>query len=92
MTDQQLPLHDSDLRDRAIARLKQQRDFGAHLLAYLLVNAFLIGIWAVTGAGFFWPVFPLFAGGIGLVFNARDADSRRPPSENQIRHEMQRLR
>lgn len=92
MTDQQLVQGGQDLRDRAIARLKQQRDFGAHLLAYLLINAFLIGIWAVTGAGFFWPVFPLFAGGIGLAFNARDAYWRRPPSEDQIRHEMQRLR
>jgi 2TM domain-containing protein len=53
MTDQQLPLAGQDLRDRAIARLKQRRDFGAHLFVYLVVNAFLIGIWAFTGTGFF---------------------------------------
>jgi hypothetical protein len=33
MTDQQLTLAGQDLRDRAIARLKQKRDFGAHLLS-----------------------------------------------------------
>jgi hypothetical protein len=39
MTDQ-LAVGKQDLRDRAIARLKKRSDFGAHLLAYLLVNAF----------------------------------------------------
>ena len=54
MTDQQLPVEGQDLRERAIARLRQKRDFGAHLFVYLVVNAFVVGIWAVTGAGFFW--------------------------------------
>jgi hypothetical protein len=52
MTHQQLPLGDQDLRRRASTRLKQKRDFGAHLFIYLVVNGFLIGIWAFTGAGF----------------------------------------
>ncbi|HEY6706027.1 MAG TPA: 2TM domain-containing protein [Actinomycetota bacterium] len=91
MTDQQLPLAGQDLRDRAIARLKQRRDFGAHLFVYLVVNAFLIGIWAFTGAGFFWPVFFLFLWGIGLVINAWDVYWRKPLSEDQIRQEMGRI-
>ena len=41
MTDQQLPVEGQGLRDRAIARLKQKRDFGAHLFVYLVVNAFV---------------------------------------------------
>ena len=44
MTDQQLPDAGQDLRDRAIARLKEKRDFGVQLLVYLVVNSFLIGI------------------------------------------------
>jgi hypothetical protein len=92
MTDQQLAVGKQDLRDRAIARLKQKRDFGAHLLAYLLVNAFLIAIWAATEAGFFWPVFPLFGWGIGVAFNAWEVYWRKPPSEDRIRQEMARLR
>ena len=91
MTDQQLPLPGQDLRDRAIARLKQRRDFGAHLFVYLVVNAFLIGIWAFTGTGFFWPAFPLFLWGIGLVINAWDVYWRKPLSEDQIRQEMERI-
>ena len=91
MTDQQLPQAGQDLRDRAIARLKQRRDFGAHLFVYLVVNVFLIGIWAFTGAGFFWPVFPLFLWGIGLVLNAWDIYGRKPVSEDRIRQEMERM-
>ena len=92
MTDQQLPGGDQDLRDRAIARLRQKRDFGAHLFVYVVVNAFLIGIWAVTGAGFFWPVFLLFLWGIGLVLHAWDVYWRKPVSEDQVRREMERMR
>jgi hypothetical protein len=55
MTDQHLPAGDQDLRERAIAQLKKKSDFSAHLLAYLLVNTFLIAIhWStlpVAGAG-----------------------------------------
>jgi len=91
MTDQHVSLGDQDLRDRAIARLKQKSDFDAHLLAYLVVNAFLVAIWAATGAGFFWPAFPLFGWGIGVVFNAWDVYWRRPVSEDQIRREIERM-
>jgi hypothetical protein len=31
MTDQRMALEGQGLRERAIARLKQKRDFGAHL-------------------------------------------------------------
>ena len=92
MTDQQQPLGDRDLRDRAIARLKEKRDFGAHLFVYVVVNAFLIGIWAVTGAGFFWPVFLLFLWGMGLVLHAWDVYWRKPLSEDQVRRQMERMR
>ena len=41
-------------RDRAVQQLKKRRDFHAHLLVYVLVNGFVVLIWALTGsAGFF---------------------------------------
>ena len=92
MTDQQSSGGSQDVRERAIARLKQKRDFGAHLFVYLVVNGFLLGIWALTGSGFFWPVFPMFLWGIGLVLNAWDVYGRKPVSEDRIRREMERMR
>jgi hypothetical protein len=91
MTDQGMPVGGPELREQAIVRLRKKSEFGAHLLAYLLVNAFLVAIWAVTGAGFFWPAFPLFGWGIGVAFNAWDVYGRKPVSEDQIRREMARM-
>jgi 2TM domain-containing protein len=84
-------LQEDDLRAKALAVLKKKRDFYAHVLAYVLINSMLIGIWAVTGHGYFWPVFPLLGWGIGVFFNAWDVYSR-GPSERQIQREIDRLR
>lgn len=87
------PVIEHDLRMRAEKRLKAKRDLGAHLLAYVLVNAFLVVIWAMTLGpdGFFWPVFPILGWGIGVAFNVWDVYSPEP-SEDKIRAEMDRLR
>jgi 2TM domain len=82
----------SDLREEAIRSLRKKRDFRSHLVAYLLVNALLVVIWAVTGADFFWPIFPILGWGIGVAFNAWDVYGRRPITEEAIRREQDRLR
>lgn len=80
-----------DLRGLAIARIRKKRDFVAHLIAYVMVNAALIFVWAMTDVGFFWPILPLAGWGIGLTFHAWDTFSR-PPTEDRIHREMDRLR
>ena len=35
--------------------------------AFVLVNVLLIAIWAASGAGYFWPIWPLLGWGIGIV-------------------------
>jgi hypothetical protein len=37
------------------------------LAAFVAVNLMLIVIWAATGAGYFWPIWPLLGWGIGLI-------------------------
>jgi len=81
----------TELRERAKERLKLRSEFRAHLLAFVLVNSFIVLIWAATGSGFFWPVFPIAGWGIGLAFHARDAYGRTYPTEDEIRREMERL-
>ena len=76
-------------RDRAVEQLKKRRDFRGHLLVYVLVNAFLVVIWAITGEhGFFWPVFVIGAWGIGVVMNAWDVYWRRDITEADIQREL----
>jgi hypothetical protein len=83
---------EQELRERAVQRLKKKRDFQTHVLMYVAVNALLVAIWAFTGAGYFWPIFPILGWGIAVVANAWDVYGRRPISEDEIRREADRLR
>lgn len=84
---------EKELRERATAQLREKRDFHTHLLTYLGVNAFLVVIWAISGADFFWPVFPLVGWGLfGIIPHAWSVYGQSEPSEEQIRREMDRLR
>ena len=85
---------EGDLRKQAVDRLKKKQDFKVHLLVYLLVNAFLVVIWAVSrdDGDLFWPIFVIVGWGIGVVANAWDVYGRRPITEEQIQREQDRLR
>ena len=39
---------------------------GAHARAYVAVSVLLVAIWAFTGAGYFWPIWPILGWGIGV--------------------------
>jgi 2TM domain-containing protein len=82
----------AELREFAIAQLRKKRDLQAHVLAYVLVNLFLTGIWLLTTpGGFFWPMFPIFGWGIGVAFHIRDVYAPAAPPEDRIQREMDRL-
>lgn len=84
---------DDVLREKAIKRLKKRRDFTGHVLVYVLVNAFLVVIWALNDVhDFFWPVFPIVGWGIAVVLNAWDVYLNDEFDEEQIRREMDRLK
>jgi hypothetical protein len=75
-------------RERARMRLQTRRDFGSHVVAYVVVNAFLIGVWALTGAGYFWPAWVLGAWGAGLVLHAWEVFMHRPITDADIDAEV----
>jgi hypothetical protein len=79
-----------DQRRAAIERLKNRRSFGEHMVCFVVVNAFLIAIWASTGGGYFWPAWVLGLWGIGLVMHAWTAFFRKPIAEQDIQREIQR--
>ncbi len=79
-----------DPRDAAIKRVKAKRDFKNHLGVYVIINALLIGIWALSGGGYFWPVWPILGWGIGLAFNAWAVYFQRSITEAEINREMGR--
>jgi hypothetical protein len=76
----------------AAKRVNARRDFGSHLVAYVVVNGFLIVVWALTGAGYFWPAWVLAGWGVGLVLHAWDVFLRRPVTDADVEAELQRSR
>lgn len=69
-------LSDDEIRKIAKART----GFKIHLVIYVIVNAFLAGIYFVTragfggatfepGADFYWPIWPLMGWGVGLAIH-----------------------
>jgi hypothetical protein len=81
---------DEDRRRRAIERLEERREFSTHVVTYVVVNAFLIGIWAFTGAGYFWPAWVLLGWGIGLALHAWKLFGEKPITEADIERELRR--
>jgi hypothetical protein len=81
---------DGDLRAAAVKRLRGKRDFWAHAIVFVFVNALLIWVWWSGSRGHFWPMWVLWGWGLGLVFHAWDAYGK-GPSEARIQKEMDRL-
>jgi hypothetical protein len=90
MAEQNGSTNNDEPRRAAIERLKNRRAFGQHVVTYVVVNAFLIAIWAATGGGYFWPVWVLGFWGIGLVLHAWTAFMQKPITEQDIEREIQR--
>jgi hypothetical protein len=80
--------------DRATARkrVEARRAFASNLVAFVVVNAFFIAVWALTGGGYFWPAWVLCGWGAGLVLHAWDVFVRRPITEADVDAELKRWR
>ncbi|RJP26901.1 MAG: hypothetical protein C4536_14955 [Actinobacteria bacterium] len=50
-------------------RVKQRLELWWHLGSYVIVNVFLIIVWAITGAGYPWFVWVMVGWGIGIAFH-----------------------
>ena len=78
-------------RAAAIARITDKRDFRNHALVYCAVNTLLVVIWAASGAGYFWPIWPIAGWGIALALHAWRTFGQKPISEADINEEMHRF-
>lgn len=78
-------------RERIRKRLEERREFTSHLVAYVVVNAFLVGVWMLTDyGGYFWPAWVFAAWGVGLLLHAYETFFRRPITEADIDAELRR--
>jgi hypothetical protein len=87
---------DDDLRTVATRRVKARRELISHVAMYLVTNVALLGIWAATGAGYPWFVWPLLGWGIGVGFHAMNfalgLDRDTVTDTRAIDREIERLR
>jgi uncharacterized ion transporter superfamily protein YfcC len=81
-----------DRRELAMKRIKAKSDFKTHLIVYVLVNAMLVTVWAMSSRhGFFWPALVMGFWGIGLVLNGYAAYHGNRITEEDIEREMRTL-
>ncbi len=67
-TDAELEAVTADLPAPPTVRASRpRRAVRPELRAYLQVMALLVAIWALTGAGYFWPVWPALGWGVALM-------------------------
>ena len=76
----------------ARARAMRKRKFHGDVVAYLVINALFVGIWAVSGFGYFWPGWVLAGWGVLLLLDGWDAYYRRGVTEKDIQRELRRMR
>ncbi len=73
-----------DLPRAPRARREARREFAGHLRFYLRVMTLLVVIWALTGMGYFWPIWPMVGWGLAIASHAnvlgRPARRRRAPA------------
>ena len=79
-------------REQVRKRLQDRRDFGSHVVVFVVVNAFLVAAWAITGTGYFWPAWVLAAWAVGLVLHAWATFVHRPVTEADVDAQLRRHR
>ncbi len=47
----------------------RRRGCAVHVLVYLVINSVLVATWALSGSGFFWPVYLMIVWGVGVLVN-----------------------
>ena len=79
-------------RDWARKRIERKRKLRGDFVAYVVINAFLVGVWAATGFGYFWPGWVLAGWGVLLLLDAWSVYYRKPLTEEDIDRELRNRR
>lgn len=79
-------------RERARKRLEARRKFRSDVVAYLVVNTFLVVAWALGDRGYFWPGWVLAGWGVFLLLDAYRIYLRAPITESDVDEELRRHR
>ena len=77
-------------REDARKHLEKRRGLQGSVVAFVVVNAFLVAIWALSGSGYFWPAWVMAAWAVGIVFQVWDY-LRGPVTDAAVDVELRRM-
>ena len=86
---QQIQPTQDPVRTAARKRIEKRRNLQGGLVAYVVVNAFLVAVWAMTGGAYFWPAWIIAGWGVGMLLGLWDY-LRGPVTEADIDDELRR--
>jgi len=78
-------------RAAARKRVEKRRGLQGGMVAYVVINAFLVAAWALTGAGYFWPAWIMAGWGVGMLLGLWDY-LRGPVTDADVDTELRRMR
>lgn len=84
-------LEQQQRREQATKRIRDKNAFKLHLVAYLVINALFVVLWALSGIGYFWPIFPIVGWGAGVAVHGYCVYGGNKVTEAQIERDMKRL-
>jgi hypothetical protein len=87
----ELPPADAPARLEARKQVEKRRNLQGGLVAYVVVNTFLVFVWAISGGGYFWPAWVIAGWGVGMVLGWWSY-LRGPVTEADIERELRRSR
>ncbi|MFZ9988049.1 MAG: 2TM domain-containing protein [Candidatus Nanopelagicales bacterium] len=83
-------MSDESTRQQAIQRLHQRRGFLNYVVGAVVVSIFMVVIWALSGQGYFWPIWVMGGFLVGGIFYGVNNVMNKPLTEDQIQREMQK--
>ena len=78
-------------RTLARKRIEKRRGLQGGMVAYVVINAFFVAVWAMTGRGYFWPAWIIAGWGVGMLLGLWDY-LRGPVTDADIDDELRRMR
>jgi hypothetical protein len=83
-------LPDEPATKAARKRVEKRRGLQGGLVAYVVVNAGLVAIWALSGGGYFWPGWVMGLWGIGMILGFWDY-TRKPVTDADVEAEVRKM-
>jgi hypothetical protein len=89
-------MSDDEIRKMARGRVAAKKGFFIHLITYIIVNALLVSIWAISGGGYMWFLWAAAGWGVGIIFHCFGvfvfSGEGSEWEQNEIRKEMDKIK